>query len=157
MGGVESTFQFIHYKIDIIEFHIKPDLNVVQYFPNPQDRISYTINLRVPMYYVQQKQYLSGVEVIFRLFHKEEKPENELCSGRFGIMGVFAIPGEAPEQSVIDKMVKTHFPSLLLPYLRAAITSTLAHAGFGSVVMPLINMYALSDEALKNLQIQRIE
>jgi len=157
MRGVDSTFQFIHYKVDVVEFHIKPDLNVVQYFPTPQDQISYTINLRVPMYFVQQNQYLSGVEIQFKLFHKEEKPENELCNGRFGIMGVFAITGEPPEQDFLDKMVKTHFPSLLIPYLRAFITSTLAHAGFGSVVMPLINMYSVSDEALKNMPIQRIE
>jgi preprotein translocase subunit SecB len=41
-------------------------------------------------------------------------------------------------------MVRINIPAILLPYLRAAITTIISQAGFGTIVFPLINIYEIA-------------
>lgn len=157
MGGVESTFRLLQYKVDLMEFHIRQDVGALLHVLGPGDQISYDISFRQPLHLVRQNLHVAGLEIRLRMFRGEERAENEVCAGRFGILGVFAIVDELPEPEILEKMVKVQFPALLLPYLRAAITSTLAHAGFGSVIMPLINVHALAEKTLHDVSIQQID
>jgi preprotein translocase subunit SecB len=43
-------------------------------------------------------------------------------------------------------MVQINIPAILLPYLRSAITTILSQAGFGTIVLPLINIYEIAKQ-----------
>ena len=74
-----------------------------------------------------------------------------------GMAGVFKGVGYDIPPDKEERVAKNQIPALLSPYLRAAITATLASAGFGAVVLPLINFNALAEEQLKDVAIERID
>ncbi|MDQ7031324.1 MAG: protein-export chaperone SecB [Desulfonauticus sp.] len=61
------------------------------------------------------------------------------------------------EKEVEEKLVKYQIPALLFPYLRGTITSFLSNAGFASVILPLINIYALAKDYLSDMDIEIID
>ena len=60
-------------------------------------------------------------------------------------------------KDVEKNIITLQFPSILLPYLRSTLTSILANAGFGSVVLPLINLVEVAKGAQKELEIIYID
>lgn len=160
MGSIESSFKFLTYKIH--ELHLE--------YPNPFDRPEIgpkdvwhlKLNVQVPRYYVKQKVYVGGLKCELMLFDKSI-PEHEytldkaILTVRTTVSGVFAVKkGQFPKE-LEEKLVKVQIPALLFPYVRGTVTSVLAGAGFGSMILPLINMNEVGKEALRDAGIKIIE
>jgi preprotein translocase subunit SecB len=78
--------------------------------------------------------------------------KRQILNGEFGIAGVFSAES-GMDKHLEENMVRFNIPAILMPYIRSAITSILAQAGFGTIVLPLINVY----EIAKNMSIQVID
>jgi preprotein translocase subunit SecB len=48
------------------------------------------------------------------------------------------------DKKLEENMVHVNIPAILLPYLRSAITTILSQAGFGTIVLPLINVHEVT-------------
>jgi preprotein translocase subunit SecB len=73
------------------------------------------------------------------------------------IVGMFSAEQGRFSKDIEDKLVKIQIPAILMPYVRATITSLLAHAGFGSVIFPLINIHEVARQAVAAADIQLID
>lgn len=50
-------------------------------------------------------------------------------------------------KDVEEKIIKYQCPTILFPYIRAAISFTLSSAGFSTIVLPVINVNAAAKGA----------
>lgn len=66
------------------------------------------------------------------------RPENVQAS----MVGAFRLPTETPEVS-LEVFAKVNGPTMLMPYLRQAISSLTSHGYFGAFLMPPINIHRL--------------
>jgi len=148
-GSVESGFQFISYKLDTIHVDVTSDIGVIQDTSAiPPDRISMSFGFRnVTRFILDEKNaYIGGLNLKLEITNEEKKV---LLNGVFGIAGIFTtlIPMNQKQE---ENLAKLNIPTILMPYLRASITTTLSNAGFGTILMPLINI----GEAAKTSSIQ---
>lgn len=160
MGSIESSFQFRTYKIH--ELHLE--------YRNPFDMSGIStediwhlkLGVQVPRYYVKRSAYIGGLKCELMLFDKsipkhEYTPDKAKLTAEATISGMFVVEkGQFPKE-LEEKLVKVQIPALLFPYVRGTITSVLANAGFGSVILPLINMNEVGKEALKDAGIEIVE
>lgn len=141
-SSIIAGFQFVSYKVDSIEFHITNNLGVLRCKDSIEaEQLGFSIAIKEPQRYRKEGVttfYIGGLVADVQLFAKN-KPEIEMASGSFSITGFFEKHGEIPSDQE-EYMVKATIPSILLGYLRSTITGTIANAGFGSVVLPLINI-----------------
>jgi preprotein translocase subunit SecB len=160
MGGIESSFQFLDYKIHELWLENRNP------FAGPEigskDVWQLKLDVQVPRYYVKKRVYIGGLKCELALFDKS-LPKDEYAPGtarlivKASISGVFAVKkGQFPKE-LEEKLVKVQIPALLFPYVRGTVTSVLANAGFGSIVLPLLNMNELGKEALKDAGIEIVE
>ena len=139
ISSIKSIFQLETYKMDNIKFSVDQSLNVLAQgsgiFLNEND---FSLALRNPFRFKDDKKtfYVSGVRITLKLRNKKEE---EIANGSFEISGLFSAKGFKDLQ-IEEKLAKYQAPTILLPYIRACITSVLANAGFGSIILPLINM-----------------
>ncbi|MBN2570282.1 MAG: protein-export chaperone SecB [Deltaproteobacteria bacterium] len=143
-SGIKSEFSFLSYKIDKIDYSILQDIGVVQFNCNYKNcEWQQKISIRNPVFFKSQKVYLCGVNSTMKLINhnnEEDKKRKTWLTLKTGIVGLFAIGDRLDEESE-KKFVTVGAPALLFPYLRAACSNILASSGFGSVVMPLVNMH----------------
>jgi len=110
-----------------------------------------TINIRQPIFVEKEKVYVSGIGCKLELKSSvgEETPPlarlNASISGKFSTEGGFSVEQE-------ESLVRTQMPAILFPYLRGAVTSFLANAGFGPFIFPLINMQEVAKQSLKDVK-----
>lgn len=150
---ITSSFQMVSYKIDKLELSVKDEnASLLQKNLFPTEQWAFGVALRAPQYAAKERAYFSGLEVRL-IFGDRDHPEIELDAG---ICGLFRVIGDDFSPEVENKIAKIQFPAILFPYLRAAITNILASAGFGSVVLPLININALAEDQLKDVEIIRL-
>lgn len=147
-GGVVSGFQFISYKIDDFTFSMEKDFSILSLRDRIQDSAwKLCISIRTPFFIEERSQYLAGVKCTLILQPDDENEEYHPVKLEAVISGLFATKNEfSPEAE--KQLVKTQMPAILMPYLRAAITSFMANAGFGSIMLPLINMNKLAEDML---------
>jgi len=159
MGSINSAFAFLGYKIDKIAFETAPNLLALEFSNSvPFDQIDLEISIRKPILFEPQNVYVSGIDMRTTVFQSSsKKPEEELVKGLFGIAGSFRLENNSLPLDKVDLLVKVQFPSILLPYLRAAITSVFAHAGFGSILIPLVNIHQLAADSLSGIEIIKIK
>lgn len=152
-SSLKSQFRFLSYKIDEIKLSILNDIGVVQFDCNYEDcEWKQGISIRNPVFFTSPKIYLCGINSKVELKHKKEKSKRKetWLKLEMGIVGLFKIEDRI-EGDLEKKFVTISAPAILFPFMRAACSSILASAGFGSVIMPLINMYKVgSDYAAKN-------
>lgn len=155
MGGVTSSFIFESYKIDRFEFKTKDAVGVLAGLIGiPPEDWQFSLAFRQPIYFEDQKIYIGGIEVEMRVPDQDEK-EEELVTLSAGIAGLFkSSEGVFPEE-IEQKLVKVQIPTILLPYLRSSVMSFLANAGFGSVVLPLINIAQMAKDTLGKIEVLR--
>jgi preprotein translocase subunit SecB len=143
-GGVKAGFDFVSYKIDKIELKLKPKINFLlnNNSVKPENmklgfkfRDSEKFDIDGKIYYI------GGILISVAI--TDEQSNEEILSGEFSISGVFT-PSGTMEQSVVENFAKVNIPALLMPYLRAIMSNVLANAGFGTVLLPLINIYEMA-------------
>lgn len=157
MGGIISSFQFLNFKIDRFQFFLAEDLDLLLSSEHiPQDRWNFKIGIRRPQFFTKNKTYVGGLTLEMSLPREkagDEKDSEPLLSVSAEISGAFRCEEERFPKEVEEKMVKVHIPAILMPYLRSAITGFLAAAGYGGVVLPLINMHALIESDMDDAEI----
>jgi preprotein translocase subunit SecB len=160
---MKSAFKFLSYKIDNIKFEILRELGLLEFnqgFSGHPWEIS--IGIREPLFFKAAKKYVGGLDTVFLLKTPEEKDKGatevrQLVKIEIGIAGVFAVEEEKFEKTVEDQLVLIQIPAILFPYLRSAVTSILANSGFGSVILPLINIHAVAKDFEGKLTIKEID
>lgn len=165
-SSLESGFRFESFKVDKFNFHSVPNLGFLGFNENiPVHAWEYKLRFRNPLYFKADNLYVGGLEISLSLpsTNKEEETSEDsekepLVSLEAGISGIFKCNNEKRfERDIEESLVRVQIPALLLPYLRATITSVLASAGFGTVILPLINIHAAAKDALSKVEIQVIE
>lgn len=161
MRSIESPFRFESYKIDAFSVEVVDDLEFLKSMRNlPSDNWEFRIGLRQPRFFGKSKLYVGGLELDLRLTEDDESSsegkDQALVSIHAGISGVFRCKeGELPPD-IEGKLVKNHIPALLFPYLRSAITSFLANGGYGSLVLPLVNINTLAEKTFKDVEVLHV-
>lgn len=165
MGGVISSFQFKSYKIDRFKFEMTPDIELLNLTePMPSDMWEMGIAFRHPSFFKSQSIYVGGVECSLKCALGNEECKEEantsdkkiLLSLDAGIAGVFHVTEELSKETEL-KLVKYQIPSILFPYLRGAVTSFLANAGFPGIILPLVNIFEMAKDQAKDLNVEVIE
>ncbi|KAB1443574.1 protein-export chaperone SecB [Pseudodesulfovibrio senegalensis] len=163
MGSIRSDFKFNSFKVDKFIFNVEPFVELIE-DQSVIDPSAWEIDfkIRVPSYFVKRGVYLGGLDIRLALtIPKEEVPERdkdlELVKLDAGIVGTFSTEERFADKAIEEKLVKFHIPTLLLPYLRSAVTGFLASAGFGNFIFPLINIHHYAQESLKDCNITIIE
>jgi preprotein translocase subunit SecB len=143
-GSVTAQFNFVSYKIDSIALNINPVVqNLLKDGPIVLENTEFSIRLRSTEKFNVDGSilYVGGLTAKITAINEEDK--QEILTGEFGISGVFAPDGDV-DRSIEENFAKVNLPALLMPYLRALMTSVLSLAGFGTVLFPLINIYELA-------------
>lgn len=165
-SSIKSSFQFKSYKVDKINFYSKPDINVLIRMNNiPLDEMNLAFAIRQPLFFSSEKIYVGGFDLLFHVSTPDQKDdapisepnEHTLVRLEMGIAGVFKIEDDKLTPDQEDELVKVSIPAILLPYARAALTSLLANAGFGAVIFPLVNIYELAKEQMKDTTVKVLE
>ena len=160
MCGIESEFTFKNYKIDVADLKILPSIDILEYEGGIRaDAWEYQIRIRNPLFFKKKNYYVGGIDCIMSIFpkkilKKEKKRRNAIIYFHAGISGIFEVFKGEFEGEVEENLVKLQIPAILFPYLRAFVGSVLGNAGFGTINIPLINIQKLSDEVLKDVEIE---
>ena len=156
MGGIESSFQFLSYKIDSFHLDVTRDVRSLAFggVIGPS-QIQLSFGLRNPLHISVDNFYVGGLDVQFSLFISDDFSDaNRLATGRAGVSGLFRVAAEKLAEETEKNLVRLQIPALLFPFLRSAVSSLLINAGFHGVVIPLINVYELASQVGDKIQIQ---
>lgn len=159
---MKSSFKFETYKVDVLIFEVKRIVGLLEFAGNiDPNSWKLSIAVREPLYSQSRKKYIGGLDTNLCLFPPEVKTEDKneaLIKLDVGIAGIFSTAEEGGfEKEVVENLVRVQIPAILFPYIRATITSLLANAGFGSVILPLVNMTELAKQAVGEVVIKTIE
>ena len=154
-GSINSDFQFYSYRVKRFNFYTDPSLE-------PSSELHWNFNFKVsnPAYSRGQKIYICGVAVKGSTSKEQEQKgivEQGALNFEAEIAGIFKVEKQIPSKKLEEQLVKIQGPSLLLPYLRATITSYFANAGFGPFMLPLINIHKLAEDSLKDVEIKMLD
>ena len=154
-SSVISPFQLGSYRIDKFELSTRDHLG--DFFNKnifATDNWQFKLGLKTPLFFENENAYVGGLGLMVRLVDPDveladddlEDEEKVFLTLESEITGVFKFEDkpnltEAQQQA----LVKIQIPAILMPYLRSTITSFLANAGYGSVVLPMVNMKALAE------------
>lgn len=159
-SSINSAFNFHSYKIDHINFRTKQNLAVLGLNKPPDDsQWQFNVAIRQPLFFRIPKFYVCGINIVIFLPDpdnktEERKPENSLVSLELGVAGIFSVEKERIDASIEELITKEQMPAILFPFLRSAIAQILSNAGFGHVLIPLINVPSLAKDSLKDMQIE---
>lgn len=162
---MKSAFKFESYKVDIVRLDIQRIMGLIELTGNIDPSLwNMSLTLREPLYFKKQNKYLGGLDTLLTVMSTEPETEKKtddknvpLIKVVVGIAGLFsAVEGSFPKETE-DNLVKIQIPVILLPYVRATISSLLANAGFGSVMLPLININELAKKSFGDIQVKVIE
>jgi preprotein translocase subunit SecB len=139
-----ASLQFISYKIDSINLKMVNDVEVLasNSLSRPYE-INFNMGIRNPAKYLIKDiiHYVGGLEINLNILGNQKM---QILQGTFGIAGLFRLKNI--EQQEENNMVQINIPAILLPYLRSAITTILSQAGFGTIVLPLINIHEVAKQ-----------
>ncbi len=171
MGGIKSLFQFRSYKVDRLNLDTGRSLELLSWQQVPTE-LSWQMKLSIrrPLFFTKHSYYVGGVDCKILLLKGESEaeeveadeqeeitPENAIVRLNIGIAGVFEVGEERFPEEIEKSLVKVQIPMILLPYLRAAASSILANGGFGSVVLPLINIQKVAEDHLTQLDVRIVD
>lgn len=154
---MKSEYKFESYKIDSLELKTANTLEMLGFNGNiPTEQWETNITMRRPLYFKKEAAYISGFDINLKVLGKNQKTQEafDLVGLKAGISGLFKIDGDRPLEENEKNMVLIHFPALLFPYLRSALTGLIANSGLGTFIFPLINVHELIKDAAGNLDIE---
>jgi preprotein translocase subunit SecB len=141
-GGMTPGFEFISYKIDKIELNLEPKMKFLlnnNYVKPENAKLGFKFR-DVEKFNIDGKiYYVGGLGITVSIVDESE----QILYGEFNISGVFT-PTGTMTKSAEENFAMINIPALLMPYLRAAMTNTLASAGFGTILFPLVNIYEMA-------------
>ncbi|MDR0642006.1 MAG: protein-export chaperone SecB [Treponema sp.] len=138
-----ASFQFLSYKIDTVNIQVTKNIGTLSmYSILPSNQMNFEVGFRKAGKYLINGvvHYMGGLNIKIQIF---DNNKIKILSGDFGIAGLFRPVGDT-DRNFEENMVHINIPAILLPYLRSAITTILSQAGFGTVVLPLINVYEIA-------------
>jgi preprotein translocase subunit SecB len=150
-GSGVASFQFISYKIDNVNLNVTKNVGILATNALLQpNETEFTISIRNPCKYLinDAVHYVGGIKVDITI---RDRNKEQILKGTFGISGLFrpqCLDGQGEEN-----MVRINIPVILLPYLRSSITTIFSQAGFGTIILPLINIY----EIVKNQSVDILD
>lgn len=133
-----DIFQFKSFKIDSLELEAQNNIGLLKKTFDQSDDFNYALGFPPPMYIEEQKEYI--VRLAVRISDKEQLVK---VSGI--ITGLFSVE-ERLDPDKEKTFVVSHAPAIILPYIRSALTNLFASAGYGCVVLPLINLTKMISE-----------
>jgi len=163
MRGIKSAFEFESYKIDSLHLEMKRVLGVLEFRGNiDQKTLLLDISFREPLYIKRQKKYVGGLVIKLTVAPPvkngqgdQPKEENIILRIDLSISGLFRTEQGQFDPKTEQNLVTQQIPAILFPYVRATLSSLLANAGFGSVVLPLINIHEVAKKA--KLEIKEVD
>ena len=169
MGSIKSPIKFETYKVDHISYEMKKTIQLLASTGNVDPNAwELSISIGKPLFFSKHNKYISSLKAGLCLMpdavaqEQEEAEANDVDSEpllqcNVNISGIFSVEDGRLDKDVEMNLIKLHLPSILLPYARSTITSILANAGFGSVILPLINLHEVAKNSEKELDIQVID
>jgi preprotein translocase subunit SecB len=137
-----ASFQFITYKIDTVAFEAAKNTGtLLMNSISGSNQMNFEIGVRQAGKYLFNStvHYIGGLNTKIQIL---DSSKTQILNGNFGISGLFR-PINMDEETE-KNMVRYNIPAILMPYLRSAITTIVSQAGFGTVVLPLINFYEIA-------------
>jgi preprotein translocase subunit SecB len=150
-----SSFQFVNFKVDKCTLEIKHTLDTILMNVDPTTQWAINLSIRQPTYFQTVKMYLGGIDADLQLKAVSPSPGTEVVPFvkiNIGVVGVFTTEDRF-EPEVEQNLVRSQIPAILFPYLRAAATSVAASGGFGTVIIPLMNIQKWANEKMKEVKI----
>jgi preprotein translocase subunit SecB len=148
-----AKFQFSDYRIHQLLLWCSPKLD--PFAPDSQKPWDLNIGFLAPQFHADVPMYVGGIQLKMekRLIFDGEAEEpafrvNASIVGQFPVAELDRLP-EAQEQT----LAKVQIPAILFPYLRSAVSTMMVNAGFGKIVLPLINIHQIAKDAADNIQI----
>lgn len=168
VGSVKSAFSFESYKVDDLKLYAAPNISLLSFRGViPEDEWHVSLSIREPHYFEENSAYVGGLDLSLALFTdvgkekvktgEEVSEEDYVLRVEGGIAGLFTTENGAFDKVTEEGLVKIQIPALLLPYLRGTITSLLANSGYGTVILPLINIHAVAEEQLKDVKVKVVK
>lgn len=160
-NSLTSDFQFFNYKIDKFIFKMKPQVKNIFINTTEMDNWKFGVKIHNPKYFKKNQVFISGLD--FNMIYvdpkntdiKKEQQDFDI-SLQTAISGCFKEIGNRFTKEQILDLAKYQTAAILFPFLRSAITSYFALAGFGSFVMPLMNFVEIAKEQ-KDLSIEEVD
>lgn len=150
---MKSFIQFLGYKIDSIRLNIPTTPSYIEK-DNFKNELRLDISVKKPKFRKSTNVYYGGIDI--RLSGNiDENISNPDFHLSLSIVGAFILTGTIKAEQ-LQNIIKKQIPTLLFPYVRATITSTLSNAGFGSVILPIINMHKVV-ESIPDFEIEEID
>ncbi len=151
-SSIESSFQFINYKIDKIDFNLTHNTQFILRDSNKYNA-EYMFGFRDTGKIKKDDKFFYVGGLGLKLLVKNQN-NDKVAEGEFSITGVFGSKNEFSPKNETN-LAKYQIPAILFPYLRAAITNILASSGFHNIILPLINIQEAAKEAsVKVFEIQ---
>jgi len=144
-GSSIASFQFISYKVDNINLNVINNLGVLASNSILQPyEINFNMGIRNPSKYLLNEviHYVGGLKIDLEI---TDCKKMKIIEGTFAISGLFRLTNYMTPQEE-NNMVQINIPAILLPYLRSTVTTVLSQAGFGSVILPLINIHEIAQK-----------
>lgn len=144
-----SGLEFMSYRVVDMEIKTLPSIGMLFVGINAESGWDFGIGFSDITFEPDEKLYIVPLAVTMRLLQidgGEKRPSEEpYLSAQATISGVFRFTEECVmNEELREKMIKQQAPAILLPYLRATMSTMLVSAGFGGVTMPLINIYDMA-------------
>jgi preprotein translocase subunit SecB len=158
MGGIESDFKFISYKVDKINFKLTPNVGILMYNGMvPSNKIQMAIRVKNPIYIRDDCLYLGGIEAKFHLLAndvlKEQTGKDSIGDIELGITGVFRAENGRFKKELEENLAKIQIPAILFPYLRSTFMTIMSNSGLGTVILPLINIHEVASQLDVNIKV----
>jgi preprotein translocase subunit SecB len=151
--SVISQFQFVNYKITSLTLEVKPFVSLIESGIFLDDW-KFSFEISHPSFFQEKKLYSGGIALNLTYPIKlADGSEDEGLRVHGRILGLFRVDQKFDNPKIEHNLIYNQIPAILLPYLRAAISSLLANAGYGSTILPLINIYAQSQQLLKDVEL----
>jgi preprotein translocase subunit SecB len=159
MGGIESAFQFVSYKVDILHLDVTKDVRSLLFNSVlVPEQVEVAVHIRNPLHIISENVYIGGLDILLSLyFSSDHVDRNRIAKGHAGVSGYFKVVEGSLGPEIEKNLVRIQIPAILFPFVRSAISALTINAGFPGVILPLINVQELARQAGDKIQIQEAE
>lgn len=142
-SSIKSGIQLESYKLDKVSLNVVQEVGILSKKSHSNCEIKYQFSFRDALRLKNQNgfSYVTGLRLTLTIFDKDLN--RDIADGEFIITGLFSATGEFDSKTE-ENIIKIQAPAILFPYMRAAITLLLNTAGFSTIIMPLVNVAAMS-------------
>ncbi len=116
---------------------------------------------REPFYFTGPKKYITGMNIKVSLLpnppEAADVSKDFLLQVELGISGIFSVEEGRLTKEIENELIKIQAPALLFPYIRSTLTSLLSNAGFGSFILPLMNIQEMAKQSTATADIKIVD